>query len=191
MRKLIVEQWLSIDGFAEDQNGGLEYFPSSESNRYADEGQLKFLETIDTILLGRKTYELFVDYWPTATTDKEIIADKLNEIPKVVFSNSLKKAPWGRWQEAQVVPGDAVDAIRKLKALPGKDMIIWGSISLTHALIEADLIDLYKFRICPTAVGGGRALFPEFGQYKSLKLTDQGAYENGIVYLSYVPAGKA
>ena len=98
----------------------------------------------------------------------------------MVFSNSLKKAPWGTWKGAQVVSGDAVDAIRKLKQLPGKDMILWGSISLTQALIKADVIDLYKFRICPTAVGGGRLLFPEFDQYKSLKLVNQGAYENGI-----------
>ena len=83
MRKLIAEEWISLDGYAEDANGSLEFFPSSEENRYADEQQLKFLDNIDTILLGRKTYELFVDYWPTATTDKEIIADKLNLIPKM------------------------------------------------------------------------------------------------------------
>jgi dihydrofolate reductase len=189
MRRLIVEEWLSIDGCAEDRNGKLDFFPSSEANRYADEVQLKLLETVDTILLGRKTYELFVDFWPTATTDKEIIADRLNEIPKKVFSNSLKKAPWGTWQEAQVESGDAVDAIRKLKQLPGQDMIVWGSITLTQSLIRADLIDLYRFRICPTATGGGRTLFPEFEQYKSLKLVDQGAYKNGIVHLSYVPVG--
>lgn len=69
MRKLIIEEWISIDGFAEDSNGNLDFFPHTEENRYADEVQLRFLETIDTILLGRKTYELFVDYWPTATTD--------------------------------------------------------------------------------------------------------------------------
>src|SRR6187549_4249713 len=125
MRKLIVEEWISLDGNATDKDGGLDFFTSltPEQNKYADTDQLKFLETIDTILLGRKTYELFVDFWPTATTDKEIIADKLNEIPKLVFSNSLKKAPWGKWREAQVVTGDAVDAIRKVKQLPGKDMI--------------------------------------------------------------------
>ncbi|HTF18364.1 MAG TPA: dihydrofolate reductase family protein [Chryseolinea sp.] len=185
MRKLIVEEWLSLDGFAEDRKGQLDFFPSSEENRYADERQLEFLDTIDTILLGRKTYELFVDYWPMATTDKEIIADKLNQTPKMVFTNSLKKAPWGTWPEAEVMSGDAVDAIRKLKLRSGKDMMLWGSISLTQALIKADLIDLYKIRLCPTVVGGGRPLFPVFDHYKSLKLVEQGSYENGLIYLSY------
>src|SRR5690348_8302333 len=100
MRKLIVEEWLSLDGFAEDRHGQLDFFPTTEESRYADAQQLKFLDTVDTILLGRKTYELFVDYWPTASVEKEMIADKLNEIPKIVCSNSLKRAPWGKWKEA-------------------------------------------------------------------------------------------
>ena len=66
-----------------------------------DQEQLKFIDTIDTILLGRKTYQLFADFWPTASTDKEVIADKLNETNKIVFTNTLVKAPWGKWKEAR------------------------------------------------------------------------------------------
>src|SRR5687768_17701294 len=114
MRKLILEEWISLDGYVTDKNGQLDFFTNltPEENKYSDADQLKFLETIDTILLGRKTYELFVDFWPSATSDKEIIADKLNETKKIVFSNTLAKAPWGQWPEAQVASGDAVDAIR-------------------------------------------------------------------------------
>ena len=187
MRKLIVEEWISLDGYAADSNGNLDFFPTSDENRYADEQQLKFLDTVDTILLGRKTYELFVDFWPTATTDKEMIADKLNAIPKLVFSNTLTHAPWGKWPDAKVVSGDAIDAIKKLKQAAGKNIILWGSISLAHALMKANLIDLFKIRVCPTAVGGGRQLFPAFDEYKSLKLVDQGAYANGLIHLSYEP----
>ncbi|MGC3947629.1 MAG: dihydrofolate reductase family protein [Chryseolinea sp.] len=187
MRKLIAEEWISLDGYAEDSKGELDFFPSSDENRYADEQQLKFLETIDTILLGRKTYELFAGFWPTATTDKEMIADKLNSIPKVVFSNTVKHAPWGRWPQASVVNGDAVEAIRKFKQHPGKDMIIWGSISLTQALMKADLIDLYKIRICPTAVGGGKPLFPTINEYKKLKMVEQNFHKNGLISVSFAP----
>ena len=97
MRKLILEEWVSLDGYVTDKNGQLNFFTNltQEQNKYSDQDQLKFLETVDTILLGRKTYELFAAFWPTATTDKEAIADKLNETKKIVFSNTIIKAPWG------------------------------------------------------------------------------------------------
>src|SRR5215213_9723483 len=122
MRKLILEEWVSLDGYVTDKNGQLDFFTNltPEQNTYSDHDQLKFMETIDTILLGRKTYELFVDFWPSATIDKEVIADKLNETKKIVFSKTLTKAPWGQWAEAEVVSEGAVEAIKKLKSLPGK-----------------------------------------------------------------------
>lgn len=84
MRKLILEEWVSLDGYVTDKNNQLDFFTNltPDQNKHSDIDQLKFLETIDTLLLGRKTYELFVDFWPTATTDKEVIADKLNAIKK-------------------------------------------------------------------------------------------------------------
>ncbi len=185
MRKLILEEWISLDGYAADKNGSLDFFPSTEANKYSDQDQLKFLESIDTILLGRKTYELFVDFWPTATTDKEIIADRLNEIPKLVFSDTLKKAPWGKWPDAEVVSGDALKAIAALKQQEGKDMVLWGSISLAQALMKENLIDEYHLQICPVAVGGGRSLFPDLEGYKNLKLVDFRKYDTGVMFLTY------
>jgi dihydrofolate reductase len=96
MRKLILEEWLSLDGYAADVNGQLDFFPPSETNRYSGNEQLVFMENIDTIILGRKTYELFVDFWPTATTDVEVIADRLNNTSKIVITNTLQRAPWGQ-----------------------------------------------------------------------------------------------
>ncbi len=187
MRKLIVEEWISLDGYAQDRNGHLDYFPTAQENRYADEQQLKFLDTVDTILLGRKTYEEFITYWPTASTAEEIIADRLNEIPKIVCSNTLKQAPWGKWPEARIASGDAVKFVSELKKQDGKDIILWGSISLTQTLMKANLIDLYKLRICPTIVGGGRLLFPAFDAYRSMKLVEQGAYATGLIHASFEP----
>ena len=115
MRRLILEEWLSLDGYAVDTEGTLDFFPPSESDQFSDRDQLGFLESVDTILLGRRTYELFVDFWPTAATDKEIIADRLNSLPKLVFSNTLSEAPWGEWPPARVVHGDAVAEIKRLK----------------------------------------------------------------------------
>jgi dihydrofolate reductase len=123
MRRLILEEWVSLDGFAEDRDGSLSFFPASDADRFSDRDQLQFLDSVDTILLGRKTYDLFVGFWPTATTDQEIIADRLNELPKVVFSNTRAEAPWGKWPAARVVSGDAVAEIRRLKAQDGKNMV--------------------------------------------------------------------
>jgi dihydrofolate reductase len=187
MRKLILEEWVSLDGYAADKNGELNFFPSTEENKYSDSDQLAFLESIDTILLGRATYELFAGFWPTASTDKEIIADRLNSLPKLVFSNSLTEAPWGNWPAARVVRGDAVTAVEKMKADAGKDMVLWGSISLAQSLIRADLIDEYHIQVCPTFLGSGRPLFPDLEGYGKLKLVDTRKYDTGVMFLKYRP----
>ena len=186
MRKLILEEWLSLDGYAEDKNGKLDFFPSTEANKYSDLDQLTFLDGIDTILLGRKTYELFVDFWPTASIDTEVIADKLNEIPKIVFSNTLQKAPWGKWLDAKILSGNLIEEIQKLKNREGKDIVLWGSITLSQSLIESNLIDEFHLQICPTLTGGGRQLFPDLNTYRNLKLINLKRYDTGVINLHYV-----
>ena len=191
MRKLILEEWLSLDGYAEDKNGKLDFFPDPSLDKFSDADQLKFLDSVDTILLGRKTYELFVDYWPTATTDQEIIADRLNQLPKLVFSNSLREAPWGKWPPARVIRGDAIAEIRGLRSESGKNMVMWGSLTLAQQLISQNLIDEYHLQICPTVVGGGRTLFPALDRYVRLKRVATRMYESGVVFVSYEPASNA
>lgn len=189
MRKLIIEEWISLDGYAADRKGSTDFFPSTEENRYSDEDQLKFLESIDTILLGRKTYELFADFWPTDQSKQEIIADKLNSIPKIVISNTLKKAPWGSWPDAQIQGGDAVEAVKKLRQQTGKDIVLWGSISLAQALMQADLVDEYHVQVIPVRLGAGKLLFPKEPENKSLKLIGNKVYkDSGVMLLKYVPA---
>ena len=189
MRKLILEEWVSLDGFVTDKNGQLDFFTSltPEQNKDSDADQLKFFETIDTILLGRKTYDLFVDFWPAATADKEVIADKLNETYKIVFSNTITKAPWGQWPEVEIVTGEAIAAVKKLKQLPGKNMVVWGSISLAQSLMKENLIDEYHIQLCPVLTGGGRNLFPQQINFGQLNLLEARQYNTGIVFLNYEP----
>lgn len=191
MRRLILEEWLSLDGYAADQHGALDFFPDTKTDHFSDRDQLAFLESVDTILLGRKTYELFVDFWPAATTDREVIADRLNALPKLVFSNTLGEAPWGAWPPAQVVRGDAVAEVRRLKAQDGKHMVLWGSLSLAQDLIAADLIDEYHLQICPTLVGGGRTLFPSRESYARLRRVNVRTYDTGVVLVYYEPERQA
>ena len=187
MRKLILEEWVSLDGYVADRNGQLDFFThlTPEQNTYSDKDQLKFLDTVDTIVLGRKTYELFVDFWPTATTDKEVIADRLNEIKKVVFSNTITKAPWGKWPAAEIISGDAISAIKKLKQLPGKNLVLWGSISLAQSLMKENLIDEYHIQLCPVLTAGGRSLFTEQLNPGDLHLAEVRQYPTGTVFLNY------
>lgn len=189
MRKLILEEWLSLDGYVADKNGSLDFFTNltPEQNKYSNQDQLKFLEGVDTILLGRKTYELFVDFWPTATSDKEVIADKLNETNKIVFSNTLANAPWGKWKDAEIICGDVVDAVKNLKMMPGKDMVIWGSISVAQSLMKQNLIDEYHIQLCPVLADGGRNLFPTEVSFTKLELLELRQYNTGTIFLNYKP----
>jgi dihydrofolate reductase len=187
MRRLILEEWLSLDGFAADRNDRLDFFPATETDHFSDRDQLHFLDSVDTILLGRRTYELFAGFWPTASAEREIIADRLNELPKLVFSKTLTEAPWGTWLPAQIVRGDAVDEIRQLKARDGKHMVLWGSLSLAQTLIEAGLIDEYHLQVCPTIVGAGRRLFPNLEGYARLRRVGVRTYDTGVVFLHYEP----
>ena len=187
MRKVILQEWLTVDGFAADRNGELDFVTSPQFNKESDEDLLLFMDTVDTILLGAVTYKLFVDFWPAATTETEIIADKLNGTKKIVFSNSLTRAPWGKWPDATIVRTDASKEINKLKTQPGKNMVLWGSISLAQSLIKKNLIDEYHLRICPIVVGSGRPLFPDNIDSLNLKLVEFKKYNSGLIFLHYEP----
>lgn len=188
MRKVILQEWVTIDGFAAGPQGEIDFFADPELNKGSDEDLFSFMDTIDTILLGAATYRMFVEYWPTATVDTEVIADRLNATPKLVFSKTLQRAPWGKWEDAVVVQNDAADEVRKLKQQPGKNMVLWGSISLAQSLIRANLIDEYQLRVCPSVLGSGKALFPDGPAGLELTYLETKTYDTGLVFLRYEPA---
>ncbi|WP_153800316.1 dihydrofolate reductase family protein [Foetidibacter luteolus] len=188
MRKLIFQQWLSLDGYAADADNSVTFIESTTLNKYSDLDQLAWLDSIDTILLGANTYRLFVDFWPTATTNDEVIADKLNSIPKIVFSATMQQAPWGNWPPATVIEGNAVEAVHKLKQQPGKNLVLWGSISLAQDFMKANLIDEYHFRIVPVALGKGRPMFESTGLL-NFELFHSRQYESGLMLLQYRQRG--
>lgn len=185
MRKLILEEWITLDGFTSDENGNLDFFPPADQHKNSDKDQLKFLDDIDLILLGKKTYEMFVDYWPKATVETEIVADKLNSISKIVFSNTIKVAPWGKWRPAKIVSDDAAQEVKRLKQMTGKGIVIWGSISLALSLVKDNLIDEYRVHLCPAVLGQGGSPFEYYRSSKMFKLLDMKSYENGVILLTY------
>jgi dihydrofolate reductase len=185
MRKLILSEFISLDGYVSDRDGQLNFFGSLVRKTNAEADQLAFLETIDTIVLGRKTYEQFVQLWPGRPTDQEALADKINRARKIVLSNTLTKAPWGTWPDAEIAGGDVVSTIRQLKSTPGKNIILWASISLAQTLMKANLIDEYQLFFCPTLTSGGRKLFTEEMSPATLRLLKVSHYDTGIVCLHY------
>ena len=190
MRKVILQEFISLDGLAAGPNDSVDYVPAATKG---DEGfgkeQLKLMQGTDAILLGRKTYQMFADYWPKIKEGKEKqFADKLNSIPKIVFSRTLESAPWGDWEEARIVKEMAVKEIAKLKRRSGKNMVIWGSISLAQSLINGGMIDEYRLVMCPVVLGSGRPLFLDEVDSFGLKLVEAKAFELGAVQLKYEAA---
>src|SRR5687768_15110262 len=107
MGKVIVEQIISADGYAEDTNGSIDFFVNANWINEADTEQLRMLSDVAAIVLGAKTYQMFADYWPSANPAVEPVSARINELPKFVVSSTLESAPWGANDAAEIVRVDA------------------------------------------------------------------------------------
>ena len=186
MGDLVVHQFVSVDGFAADDDEGFSLFAGDDgSTDELDNETLARLEGVDAILLGANTYRMFAAYWPTPESDAEILAPRINELPKIVFSTSLSEAPWGPHDPALLVADDAVEAIRRLKLdLPG-DLIVWGSLSLTDALFSAGLVDVVRLVVVPRVLGSGRTAFPPGFSGARLRHARTATFDAGLVVTEY------
>lgn len=188
MRNLILQEFLSLDGLASGPNGSTDFIPAAmEGDDSFGHRQSHFLDAVDLILLGRVTYELFVEYWPNVTEGKEKeFADKLNAIDRVVFSRSFDRAPWGKWKESRIVRTDPADEVRSLKAQQGKDIVIWGSLTLARSLMAEKLIDQYQLITLPVVLGEGTPLFGD--ESFRLKRKETKAFPSGGMLSTYEPS---
>ncbi len=188
MRHVILQEFVTLNGLAAGPNGNVDFVPASTSG---DESfgreQLAFFDAIDTIALGRVTYQMFADYWPKVTEgDEKPFADKMNSTPKIVFSRTLERAPWGTWDEATILGGNPAAEVSKLKQQPGKNIVIWGSLSLAQLLIGQGLIDEYRLVVCPLVLGSGRRLFSDNVPVE-MTLLNATPTDRGAVSLTYKP----
>ncbi len=140
-----------------------------------------------TLLFGRKTYELMIQYWPTpmAMQNEPVVAERMNAFPKVVFSKTLDKASWSN---TRLVRGDLPAEIRRMKRENGKGIAILGSGSIVSQLAQEGLIDEFQVVVYPVVLGRGKLLFDGVGKRLALKLTRTRAFANGNVLLCYEPA---
>ncbi|WP_020526090.1 dihydrofolate reductase family protein [Catelliglobosispora koreensis] len=181
MRIVIVHEYVSVDGFAADAEGGLDWAAVGGD---VDRRMLQELDGIDTMVLGARTYEIFAGFWPTPESKSELIADKLNGLRKVVFSTTLAAAPWGDWPAAELdASGRPAERIAQLKQEPGQAIVVWGSISLAQSLVKAGVVDEIWLGVAPVALGQGRPLFPE---RLDLRLSASETFaDTGIMMLKY------
>ena len=187
MRKLIVFNHVSLDGYFVDANGGMSWAKSDHNDAEWNAFVAENAKGDGPLLFGRVTYELMASYWPTPIADHHdpIVAERMNNLPKVVFSRTLDEASW---KNTKLVKGDLASEIRKMKKEPGEGMAILGSGTIVSQLAQEGLIDEYQIVVNPIILGKGRTMFDGVKEKLNLKLTKTRAFGNGNVFLCYEPA---
>jgi dihydrofolate reductase len=185
MPKLVVYNSMSLDGYFTDADGDMSW-----AHKQDPEWQAFVSENAGgggQLLFGRVTYDLMASFWPTplAAHSNPIVADRMNNLRKYVFSTTLQQAAWNN---TILFKGDLATQVRKLKQEPGPAIVIMGSGSVVAQLAEAGLIDEYQIVLNPLVVGSGRTLFEGVKRKLPLKLAKSRAFGNGNVVLFYEPA---
>ncbi len=189
MRKVIVSEFITLDGVMEDP-GGADHFERGgwafqfERGPEGDKFKLDEVMEAGALLLGRKTYEGFAAAWPSRTGE---FADKMNGMSKYVVSNTLDHAGWNN---TTIIKGNVAEEVAKLKAAPGQDILIAGSGQLVHTLMEHNLIDEYRLMVYPVILGKGQRLFEAENSQLALELVEAKPVGSGIIILVYHPARK-
>lgn len=201
MRKVIVSEFVTLDGVTEAPEKWVFPFWNEEIGKFKDDE----LFASDALLLGRVTYQIFADAWPSLTDEdnwkmiKEAggeagampegnpFADRMNSIPKFVVSTTLENVAWNN---SRLIKGNVAEEVSRLKQQPGKDTLIYGSAELVNALMRYDLIDEFRLLLYPVVLGSGKHLFQE-GTNKTLSLVETRSFSSGVVLLIFQSAGKA
>jgi dihydrofolate reductase len=184
--KLVVTENITLDGVIDAAEGWFD--PAGEGNgidRSDIESVLRSqMEAEDALLLGRVTFESFRGYWPLKTYDTTGITDHLNAVGKYVLSSTLEDPDW---ENTTVLRGPLAVEVEKLKAQPGNEIGVTGSISVVRALIAARLVDEYRLFVYPIVLGRGARLFEDASGMPKLRLVEATPFRSGIVLMSYRP----
>ena len=186
MRRIIVSEFVTLDGVMEDpggaeksKHGGWSFqFWSDEAGKYKHDE----LFASDALLLGRVTYQGFADAWSSRTDDAGF-ADRMNNLPKFVVSATLKQV---EWNNSRLIKGNVAEEVSRLKQQAGQDILIAGSSQLVRTLMQDNLIDEYRLMVHPVVLGGGKRLFAD-GRHTTLKLAGPKTFSSGVVVLTYEP----
>ncbi len=186
MRKIIVTEFITLDGVVEAPGGDETPHPHGGwqfTYRHPEGGKYKMEEVtrVEALLLGRITYDRFAVSWP-----KQIgtaFGDRMNQLPKYVVSSSLQKVEWANSHILRDVAKD----VAALKQTAGGDILVYGSATLAKALLQQDLVDELRLQLYPVSIGGGLRLFDDNLELKKFGLKHSQSLDNGVVLLEYVP----
>ena len=188
MRKIKLQMQITLDGFVCGLNGEMDWMVwdwDEVVKNYVTE----LTNSVDTFLMGRATGEGMAVYWPTVASNPESLeedkwmAERLNELPKVVFSRTITHIDW--WN-VRVAP-DIEEEVKELKREPGKDILLYGGASVVSSFIDQNLVDEYHLFVNPVLIGKGKAIFSAVQKDFKLKLIGTTESSTGIVILRYVP----
>jgi dihydrofolate reductase len=195
MRKVIVNEFLTLDGVAqapggaeEDTDGGfahggwhMQYMEDEPTQQWV----LESIVEAGGFLLGRRTYEIFAAFWPNAPEEEQVVAEPLNSKPKYVVSTTL--AGPLEWENSTLLEGEMADAVAALKQEDGGDLHVIGSTELVRTLIAHGLVDELRLMIDPVVVGGAKRIFPDDGELRPLRLVDGQVTSKGAILATYAP----
>jgi dihydrofolate reductase len=189
--KVVVSEFVSLDGVMEDPGGAEGYKHGGWSFKFkrgpeGDRFKLDELSAAGALLLGRVTYQGFAQSWPSVK-DAEGFGDKMNGLRKYVVSNTLKDSE-ATWNNTKIIRSDVAAEVARLKAQPGGDLLVYGSGRLAQGLAENGLVDGYRLMVYPVILGGGKRLFGDASKMASLELVDSRPAGDGIVMLTYQAA---
>jgi dihydrofolate reductase len=186
-RKIIVTEFVSLDGVMEDPGGAEGFVHGGWSMKFNDPVGMgfKLQETLDAgaLLLGRTTYEGFAAAWP-GRDDEAGFAAKMNAMPKIVVSTTLTDPTW---ENTTVISDDVVNQVAALKQTEGDPILVAGSRTLVHTLRENDLVDQYNLLVAPIVLGTGKRLFDDTGDTQTLELVESTPLGSGGLWLIYQP----
>lgn len=183
MRKLIVSSYATADGRVENLQEWVTPWNAPEIAAY----HADLLADSDALLVGKTTYQVFAMIWPPRV-DQEPYAAKIHSMPKYVASTTLAASDL-TWENSQLLDGDVAEAVAKLKAEDGGDIVAYGGPTLIHALLENGLVDEYRIMVHPTLLGKGRGVFREGAAPVALELAESTVIAPGVAVLTFRTAG--
>jgi dihydrofolate reductase len=183
MRKVVVSEFVSLDGVIEKPGWSLQ-LTGEEQQKY----KLDELSASDALLLGRATYEELAAQWPHLSEQYGGYTDMMNSYPKYVVSSTLQEPL--EWNASLIKGDELAEEVLRLKQEPGKDVLVYGSGDLLNTLMKHNLVDEYRLMVFPIVVGSGKRLFEDGLNTTVLELVDTQTFSSGVVVLTYQPAGR-